>query len=688
MSGEEVRDLGANLDFLASASGRTRDEIEKTLQTGDKVTRKLEANLASVHKKLSEQSVSLEKQISSLNEKIARGQELSQEEFARLGHLKSSRKEIESQISSVDKFSNSQKDQGGETLKVVEVFKSLGSALMALTGIVGILNLAWELLTKAFKVWLGLQEKTVVATGELNRSLGATANQSRLAAAEATTLYDTFSRLEGSVDGIAESSQFIGDLKLALRDTSETTEQYKKNVLALNRGLGMSVEQVTQFEATAKSAFGMDLETMSGRMLDFAEDAGIPGSVIAKGMSEAESDMAQFGKEGPRVFEKVSLFAKKLRTNVGKIFEGMKKFDFFDQATESINQLNTMMGTSISSFEMLMIQDPSERLEKIRSELMAQGHEWQNMTRYQKMAVAQTVGLTEAETSRLFETGMSLKNLEEEQEKAAKKREQAEGAQQDNQIKLNKLLERSSIVFESLGRMFDRIWIHVARKLGPIFSKVFGAAQDGVATFGEIIDKIIESEGFTKFVESIAGAIERIVKWVKEIDWETAFQKAEVMAGEFLITIKELAGAIKDIGKAVNDLPFMGNDEWGLDSAASFGSKIAKVDESLGTQTNAIGKVDPAKLASIGGKKGLSESQKDAFAELSLNKRISYRGVQQTNPSSSTVDQTNNADMYAAGRNREIIIRNEINMKGDVNIDGRKMGNAVGNAVMTNSHSG
>lgn len=712
MSGKRVADLGAQMESLAAAAGLTEEQMRKVLMSGKDMSRGLQKEASRLHSKLLDESSSLAKKIEQ-NRKIALGGDEKAARAAReqLKIQNQQKKSLDSQISSLDELSSSNAQASGGGLKFINVIKSMGAALVALTSVTAILNLAFDAIVKLFKTWYDLEEKTVIATGLLNRELGATAQQSAIAKKEAGALADTFSRLEGSVDGIEESSKFVGELHLALRDTSAVSEQYAKNVLAINRGLGLSVDQVAQLEATSKAAFGMDLESVTGNILDFADTAKIPGSVIAKWTAENSSNMAEFGEEGVSVFKKVSLFAKKLRVDAGKIFEGMKKFDFFDNAAQSINQLNTMMGTSISSFEMMMLQKPEERLEKIRSELMAQGHSWQSMSRYQKMAVSQAIGLTEEETSRLFEKGMSLAELEEEQEKAAEEEKKRSNIAASNQEKLNKLLERSSIVFEGLDRIIQRVWTHLAKKLGPIFGKVFGVAQDGAKGFADIIDRLLESPEFNKFVDGFADAIGKAIKWFSTINWNDVVAKGEKffsLLGGVVDSIISIGSSFSEIYNAFSPLVEL-QEKFGF----GFDASINRLKMMLGLVSsiaNVLSKVLTLNFSGLaedfaaqwsGDKKRIDESgfanahrlfaqaaegmikSKSMHAEL-VRKSIGYSAANQEaedmeytstrglGPAEKSIQKTANASMYAAGE-KKIEVINNITVTGDVTLDGTKL---------------
>lgn len=680
LSGNEIANLGSRVEDLAKGMGKTRGQMEKMLGSGIKMSKKMEKELEKVHSSLMSNSKALSEQIAKNQVLAQMGGSVGKQARNDLKIDFQKKKSLEGQINSIEKLQSG--TEGwlgglGEIGAAIPEIEAAFAALGAVTGPIAIIGLAVAGIVKLFTTWYEMEKKIVVATGKLNRTLGATADQSKVAAENAEQLRDTFSRLEGDVDGINDSFQFVGELAVAMQDGAKQTHQYQKNVLALNRGLGLTVDQVVQLDETAKSAFGMEkLEDLGGRMLDFAHDAGIPGSVIAKGMVENESNMAEFGKQGPRVFEKVSLFAKKLKTNVSKIFEGMKKFDYFDTATESINQLNVMMGTSISSFDMMMTQDPAERLEKVRSALKASGADWEHMTRYQRRATAETIGLTEAETARLFKEGIGLKDLEAQQESAAKKREAGEAAGIDNQLKIQKLLERSSIVFEDMGRIFDRIWQHVARKLGPIFKKVFGVAQDGAQGFGDIVDKLINNPKFEAFIDGFAEAIGKAVDWFVKLDWD----KVSAKLGEFF----DNAMLIADVGgKMMADfVAATAKLEPMISLAERLGLTFDSVSKSVETVFNHFTGFDKI----VAGAKILDRLSsgpevppvKEAIGNFDrTNKRGLDISSAVSSPTEVATSKTSAASVNLASENKSLEIKNNITMKGDVVLDGKVVGKVI-----------
>lgn len=669
MTPKQVANLGSELGKLSATLGKTEKEMTNLLMSGQNMSRGVENALKKSQANLLKESNSLAKAIEANQKKVLQGGIDAGKANKALKIQQEQKKATDAQLDAVSGLLGPTKGLAGAAEAVSAAMAGATAASVAMSAVLGIAGLAIAALVKLWNTWYELEKKTVESTGKLNRALGITGEQSRVAAAGAEELYKTFSDLEGSVDGIEESFQFMTELNLATKSTAQSAKQTKENYLALSRGLNLSVEQLAKMKATSATSFDMDFEAMGADIIKFSKDAAIPGSIIAKDMADNQDNMARFGKTGVKVFKDVSLFAKALNMDVGKIFDGMRKFDFFDQGTEAINQLNSMFGTAISSYELLMTQNPAERLDKIRQGIMDQGKAWKDMTQYEHTAAAQALGMSEAEAGRLLQVGMSLKKFQADQADAAAKREKSEEAGMDNQTRLNEMLKSSSIIFNSFSRILDKIWVNVASKLGPIFKTVFKTGQDGLQGFADMIDKVVSDPKFTAFVTSIAEGIKGLVEGFKDFDFGKTWETVKTKIDEWVKTLETLGATLNRIADIANKIPILNGKGVGESLLESITPKSVLAAAGLAT-------------GGLGG--AISAS---AFAQNELpsaasyeNSQASYRGVRQSdasNPASRAIDKTRYAQMNEAQRSKALEANVNVVTHTTLNADGKVLETVV-----------
>src|SRR5690606_183486 len=95
-----------------------------------------------------------------------------------------------------------------------------------------------------------------------------------------------------------------------------------------------------------------------GDMIRFANSISANASQLTSDFLAAKDSVAQFGSAGAETFRRAAMMANEFGFETRRIFDMMKGFDTFGQASQNVNQLNAMLGTSLSSFELMMEQDP------------------------------------------------------------------------------------------------------------------------------------------------------------------------------------------------------------------------------------------------------------------------------------------------------------------------------------------
>ena len=80
--------------------------------------------------------------------------------------------------------------------------------------------------------------------------------------------------------------------------------------------------------------------------------------------------------------------------NILKIlFKITEQFNTFEGAASAVGKLNAQMGTNLDAMALLQEEDPAKQVEMLRDAFTATGKSIENMTKFEKMAAAEAMGM-------------------------------------------------------------------------------------------------------------------------------------------------------------------------------------------------------------------------------------------------------------------------------------------------------
>lgn len=188
-----------------------------------------------------------------------------------------------------------------------------------------------------------------------------------------TTELGTFSTLsESSQDRIAATVAVLDKFGISADMTA-------KNIGIMSAAMGISEEQAATLQAgLLNMAMTNDISTQQ-MMSDFAATA---------------DSLAVFGDQAVDVFADLAVAAKESNMQVSDLLGIAAKFDTFDSATEAVGRLNALLGGPfLNSLEMVMVTDPTERISMLSDALNSTGRSFQDMSYYERKAIADAAGL-------------------------------------------------------------------------------------------------------------------------------------------------------------------------------------------------------------------------------------------------------------------------------------------------------
>ena len=167
----------------------------------------------------------------------------------------------------------------------------------------------------------------------------------------------------------------------------------------MTRGMGMSVASATD----------------AARSFDqLAQSVGLPTSEVIDGFNTISGDLSRFGKQGKKVFAGLVKEARSMGMSIKEAFDIAEAFDTFESAAELAGKLNAQIGLQLNSVDMMNLSH-EDRIKMLRDEFKLRGKNFDDMSRRQRQAIAEVMGVDVDMASRLFGDPVALRKYQKEQ---------------------------------------------------------------------------------------------------------------------------------------------------------------------------------------------------------------------------------------------------------------------------------
>ena len=293
------------------------------------------------------------------------------------------------------------------------------------------------------------------------------------------TLYEV--GREGNLFGVSmdDAGKAIGTL---VDQTSNFTSMSKATQanLALNvakmQKLGVATSDSAKIFQNFNQALGMTAEESMNLQTELAMagvSIGINAGKMTKDFNASLSTLMVYGRESVDVFKGIAAAAKAAGVETSTLLQIAGKFDTFSGAAEGAGKLNALLGTQLSTTEMLMATE-DERIRMLVESVQSQGVAFQDMDRFTQKAIANAAGITDmAEANRIF--GMSLEAYDENERKL--------NASANAQKKLDDAVAKTVPVMDQ----FKKLGAEIVVALEPFLENIEGVAK-GMTDFFKSMD--------------------------------------------------------------------------------------------------------------------------------------------------------------------------------------------------------
>jgi hypothetical protein len=307
-------------------------------------------------------------------------------------------------------------------------------------------------------LFASLSESIIAATASLVKA----ADEATTAFAAATGVG---SRFNATIVGVQRSSNLLG---VTMQDSSDAIKELFQNAVnfvklspslrnsfveqtALLSKIGLSAKNSANMFNSLTLGLHMTEESAIQTTAEIATmglEFGISADQMASDFESAMNTLMIYGPRAKQMFTDLSAAARASGVSVEKLLSMAKKFDTFKDSAKTVAGLNALLGTQLSTTQMLMMTE-EDRVEHVIKTIQAQGTAFKDMDRFYKKSVAAQLDMSTAEAEKVL--GMNLGQYE------MYRKKMAETAKAQERIKeavhdALPLAEQFVILFKELGQ--------------------------------------------------------------------------------------------------------------------------------------------------------------------------------------------------------------------------------------------
>tara|TARA_R110000868_G_scaffold98644_5_gene271600 strand:- start:175 stop:2274 length:2100 start_codon:yes stop_codon:yes gene_type:complete len=274
--------------------------------------------------------------------------------------------------------------------------------------------------------------------------------------------------------------------------------------------LGMEGDQFAEVLDKMTFAYGFmgsKAEAGMNRLEEIANKTGRSVSRVGKDLIELGPDLARFGDQGIKVFEKLSMKARQLGLGVKQAFDVSELFDTFESAANVAGRLNAQLGLQLNSVK-LMKANSDERLDILRQEFKLKGLDFKTSGRRQKQMIASILGVDVETAGRLLGNEMSAGKFRADKTSPKQRVALEERANALTEKSINKTTELVDAVIDLTGRMRGMQNIagsDATTKMGAGSAVGLGIAGTALTVGGSVLARKFGLKGITQAMPKMLG---------------------------------------------------------------------------------------------------------------------------------------------------------------------------------------
>lgn len=288
-------------------------------------------------------------------------------------------------------------------------------------------------------------------------------------------------RQEGNALGVtfensSKALQSLIERQVGFLNSSKTAQKEMATQVALMERIGIS----TDTSAEMMNVFTINMGKSQNAAIQMTKSLASMGGVLGnsqkflQNFQESLQSLAVYGEGAVDVFSNMAAAARAAGVEVNTLTGLAAKFDTFAEAAETVGKLNAMLGSQMSSTEMLLMTE-DQRIETLIQQVQVSGESFAQMDRFKQKAIAAAAGISDMnEAQRIF--GMNMKEY-----KTYQRDMERQAKIQEN---FNKAIEATIPLTEKFSQFMAEFAIFV-QPLTDLAGVVIGFMTDLMASMGE-----------------------------------------------------------------------------------------------------------------------------------------------------------------------------------------------------------
>ena len=247
------------------------------------------------------------------------------------------------------------------------------------------------------------------------------------------------------------------DSSIALGQFGVGAELAAKNNDFLMNSLGRSAEEAVGFQED---------------LIELGAEIGMNGKALVEGFAQNAETLAKFGDQAEKVFKDLAKTAKETGVEMNDLFAVTEQFNTFEGAASAVGKMNAQLGTNIDAMALLQAETPAEQIDMLRDSFLATGQSIENMTKFQRMAAAEAMGMDVSVLQNLMGPKEELPEAEK---------------------NFNELVETTMTFMDRLGAIGKQM-LSFFTPVISIFADILDFVSPVLSVFGSLVQKISENK--------------------------------------------------------------------------------------------------------------------------------------------------------------------------------------------------
>ncbi len=232
--------------------------------------------------------------------------------------------------------------------------------------------------------------------------------------------------------------------------------------------LGVSGGTVASIFDKATKSLGYSAGEVSGLAEELhatSQSLGVPFQQVAEGFEQAADQLSVYGDQAIVIFQELSKQSKATGLSMQSLLKiGGEAFDTFDGAAKKVGRLNAILGGPyLNSIDMLNASE-ADRIDLIKQSMDASGQMFNDLNKFEQLAIADALGVSREEARRLFG------ELDAAEEMSIRKKE-----------KMAETAQKAQDTIAKLTNAFNKLVIALDFVIGPV-SWLIGGFADLIST--------------------------------------------------------------------------------------------------------------------------------------------------------------------------------------------------------------